>query len=346
MVELEKVLSIQTYSGKEWRMFAFIVRECKRLGADVRQDSQGNLYITKGVSRTYPCIVAHMDSVHKIGSDLSVIEHNGVMTGFNYITMQQSGIGGDDKVGIYIALKCLAMYDHIKLAFFVDEERGCIGSRGADMSFFDDCRFVLQADRRGNTDFVVNASGVKLSSKKFKKAVRPLIADYGYSFSDGMMTDVMQLKQNGLKVSCANISCGYYRPHSADEYVVVSEVETCLGMFITLIDSMVDVYEHTYSAPSYSRYSWDDRSFNHYGGGWSYKDKPSTYTPSTYKPSTYKPKYDAYWDDLGPASSWRKKEDEVAYYCDNCNELHTTHDLTYNNNYNSFLCKDCNLIYA
>jgi tripeptide aminopeptidase len=337
MVELEKVLAVQTYSGKEWRMFAFIVRECKRLGANVRQDNQGNLYVTKGISRTYPCIVAHMDSVHKIGEDLSIIEHNGMLTGFNYATMQQSGIGGDDKVGIYIGLRCLEEYDAIKLAFFVDEERGCIGSGGADMSFFDDCRFVLQADRRGNTDFVVNASGTKLSSKKFKKAVRPLIADYGYSFSDGMMTDVMMLKQNGLKVSCANISCGYYRPHAVDEYVVVEHVETCLDMFITLIDNMEDVYEHTYSPPSYyGRYSWDDRSFDSY----------KAYTPKTYTPSTYKPKYDAYWDDLDTASSWRKKEHEVSYYCDNCNELHVATDLTYNKDYNAFMCEGCNAAFA
>jgi len=337
MIDLKTILSIQTYSGKEWRMFAFIVRECKRLGVDVTQDKYGNLYITKGVSRTYPCIVAHMDSVHQIGSDLSIIEHNGMLTGFNYNTMQQTGIGGDDKVGIYIALKCLERYDHIKLAFFVDEERGCIGSGKACMDFFKDCRFVLQADRRGNKDFVVNASGTKLSSKAFKKAVGPILDEFGYSFSDGMMTDVMMLKQKGLGVSCANVSCGYYRPHADDEYVVVSDVENCLGLFITFINNMVDVYEHTYSPPAYyGRYTWDDRSFDSY----------KTYTPSTYTPSTYKPKYDAYWDDLSTASSWRKKEDETLYYCDNCTELHVTTDLTYNKDYNAFMCEGCNAAFA
>jgi hypothetical protein len=110
-------------------------------------------------------------------------------------------------------------------------------------------------------------------------------------------------------------------------------------MFITLIDNMEDVYEHTYSPPSYyGRYSWDDSSFDRYGGGWSYKDKPSA--------STYKPKYVSYWDEIDTAWDWRKKEDEVAYHCDNCNEVQTTHDLTYNNNYNAFLCKDCHSIYA
>lgn len=335
MTYLNKILSIQTYSGKEWRMFAFIVRECKRLGASVRQDEQGNLYITKGVSDTYPCIVAHMDSVHKIGADLSIIEHRGVLTGFNYVTMQQSGIGGDDKVGIYIALQCLQRYDAIKLAFFVDEERGCIGSGGADMTFFDDCRFVLQADRRGKSDFVVNASGTKLSSKKFKKSVLPLLKDHGYAFSDGMMTDVMQLKENGLGVSCANVSCGYYRPHSADEYVVVSDVENCLSLFQSIIDNMVQVYGHTYTAPVYeSRYE----ALGYVGG------YGSVYKKHT--PSAGKTKYTTYWDDLDTASSWRKSEKETLYYCDSCSEAHSMSELTFSTNYNAFLCVSCNLQWA
>lgn len=334
MIDLKKVLSIQTYSGQEWRMFAYIVRECTRIGANITQDEQGNLYIIKGDSDTYPCIVAHMDSVHKIGSDLSILEGNGMLTGFNFNTMQQTGIGGDDKVGIYIALRCLEDYDHIKLAFFVDEERGCIGSGGASMDFFYDCRFVLQADRRGNKDFVVNASGTKLSSKRFKKAVLPLLDRHGYSFSDGMMTDVMMLKQKGLGVSCANISCGYYRPHADDEYVVVKDVENCLSLFKYIIDEMTDVYEHTYTAPVYRNY-YDRYSFD------------SGY--NVYKPSTYKPKYDKYdnyWDDFSHAASWRKKEDETLYYCDNCTELHVTTDLTYNTEYNAFMCAKCNASFA
>ena len=340
MTNLNKILAVQTYSGREWRMFALIVRECKRIGADVRQDKQGNLYVTKGVSSTYPCIVAHMDSVHKIGSDLSIIEHNGVLTGFNYNTMQQSGIGGDDKVGIYIALRCLEDYKAIKLAFFVDEERGCIGSGGADMTFFEDCRFVLQADRRGKTDFVVNASGTKLSSKKFKKSVLPLLKERGYAFSDGMMTDVMQLKQNGLKVSCANVSCGYYRPHSADEYVVVRDVENCLDLFKAIIDNMTEVYSHSYEAPVYKSY-YNER----YEGAYGYMDNFGLKYKQT-TPSTGKSKYTASWDDLESPSSWHKSEAETLYYCDSCNEVHKYSGLTYSNDYNAFLCVSCSALHA
>lgn len=334
MITIHKVLTIQTYSGAEWRMFAFIVRECKRLGVHIHQDEIGNLYITKGNADTYPCIVAHMDSVHRIGSDLSIIEAGGKLTGFNCDTMQQSGIGGDDKVGIYIALRCLEDYDNIKVAFFVNEEQGCIGSRAADMTFFEDCRFVLQADRRGCTDFVVNASGVKLSSKKFKKGVSKIMTGFGYAFSDGMMTDVMQLKENGLKVSCANVSCGYYRPHDDDEYVVVSEVENTLSFFKSIIDNMTEVYEHkytySYSTPTYGKRNYDTE-FGVVRG--------ATKTASLKSKS----KYDDYWASVPEAKGWRVKETEQLYYCDGCNETHTLGQLKYNQQYQAHLCYSCEL---
>jgi hypothetical protein len=342
MITLQKTLSIQTFSGAEWRMFAFIVRECKRIGADVKQDKAGNLYVTKGRADKFPCIVAHMDSVHKIGADLSIIEAGGLLTGFNYKTMQQTGIGGDDKVGVYIALKCLEKYDTIKLAFFVDEERGCIGSAQARMDFFNDCFYVLQADRRGNSDFITNASGVKLCSRKFKKAVKPLIDARGYSFNDGMMTDVMQLKQNGLNVSCANISCGYYRPHADDEYVNVKDVERCLSLFEAIIENLREAYEHTYTPREYTPTYYNP---SYYSQGWRARDYSAK---TTYKStSSYKSKYDSFWtDDFSTAENWRKAEDEKLYYCDNCTELHVSTSLHYNADFNAFLCVDCSAIYA
>jgi putative aminopeptidase FrvX len=332
MIILKEVLAIQTYSGEEWRMFAYIVRQCKRLGAHIRQDAVGNLYVTKGKSNTYPCVVAHMDSVHKIGEDLTVISNGKMLTGFNFRTMKQTGIGGDDKVGIYIALRCLETFSAIKLSFFVNEEHGCIGSSQADMTFFDDCRFVLQADRRGNSDFVTNASGVDLSSKKFKKAVNPLLGVHGYKGSDGMMTDVMQLKENGLKVACANVGCGYHRPHAADEYVVVSEVENTFSLFKCIISTLVDAYPHTYQRPSYYK---------------NYKNEGNQWTPKNYQ---------RFWDemDYDTDNYWRKRDRErikygsgisstlsPIHYCDGCCEQATNDELTYCSDYNAFLCNRC-----
>lgn len=236
MIKLEKVLAVQSYSGKtQKRMKQFIKTSLTGLNCNV-VNHNGNIYITKGDAVLYPCIVAHMDTVHPIVEDLTVIKMGDNLTGFNRAKMTQTGIGGDDKVGIYIALKALEVFDNIKVAFFHDEEIGCHGSYDADLDFFDDVSFVLQADRRGNKDFIVDAGGIELSSKEFQDAILPTLKSYGYHFENGMMTDVMALKEIGLNVCCANISCGYYNPHCSNEFVNIQDVENCMQMMFDLIE--------------------------------------------------------------------------------------------------------------
>src|SRR5689334_14953405 len=116
---LKRTLAVQSASRHNWRMFAYIVRQFREMGIkDYWSDDVGNLYATKGKVTEgypyYPCMVAHMDTVHKIESDLHVLEFEGMLTGFNRKTMKQTGIGGDDKVGIYIALEALRKFDVIK----------------------------------------------------------------------------------------------------------------------------------------------------------------------------------------------------------------------------------------
>jgi len=250
--KLKQVLAIQSYSYEQFRMFRYIIGELVRMNVDYHV-IDGNIYAIKGIADKYPCIVSHMDTVHEIVEDLTVVEMNGNLTGLNSVTMEQTGIGGDDKVGIYIALQCLEQVDCIKSVFFRDEEVGCNGSYEADVSFFSDCRFVLQCDRRGNKDFITNASGIALSSDLFQKDVLGIINAYGYKFENGMMTDVMALKELGVECSMANISCGYYNPHTAAEYVNIDDVFNTLEMVLSIIYNLVDVdYPIKYKRRSYT----------------------------------------------------------------------------------------------
>lgn len=90
--------------------------------AVIEQDAIGNLYITRGISEDYPCVVAHLDQVQKIHSrDFRVIETRDIIFGYSPSKRQWEGLGADDKNGIWIALQCLARYDVIKIAFFVGE---------------------------------------------------------------------------------------------------------------------------------------------------------------------------------------------------------------------------------
>lgn len=248
METLYSLYRVYSPSKGEKKMRKFIKDWIRRNvpDAQVSVDKAGNVYVERGVSETYPCIVAHMDQVQRLHEkDFMVCKVDGKLFGFSPGAMKMRGLGADDKNGIWVALKCLKKYDVMKCAFFVGEEIGCVGSSDADMSFFSDVRWVIQCDRRNGGDLITDASGTELCSEEF---VNALYAEkFGYKETFGMMTDVMTLKENGLKVSCVNLSCGYYAPHTDEEYTDVAELENCLAFVEHIVENVTDVYPHEYS---------------------------------------------------------------------------------------------------
>lgn len=258
---LKKLYEISSPSRKEQYMCKFIKSLLTGMKVDFTEDKFGNIYATKGESDTYPCVVCHTDEVHdKRSKGYQVVESNGLIFGINDRTMSLEGIGADDKNGIWVCLKALNDFDVMKCAFFVSEEIGCVGSTSADMMFFDDCRFVLQCDRNGNKDFIINASGVDLCSAEFVEAIG--IHNFGYEVEHGMMTDVMQLKENGLAVSACNISCGYYNPHTDNEMTRLSDLYNCYNLVKHIVTNLTDVYPHEY------KYEYEDKYNGYYYGGY------------------------------------------------------------------------------
>lgn len=241
--KLIEILEIQTVSGDESQIIEYITNKLTELNCDFYEDN-GNIYATKGNAENYNCIVSHMDTVHPICENLTALIIDDKITGFNKVMMEQTGIGGDDKVGIFIALHQLEKYDNLKCVFFSDEEIGCIGSSCADMQFFNDCNYILQFDRRGNSDFIYNASGVELCSNDFRTDIAPILSTYGYIEQIGLMTDVMQLKSDGLKISCCNLSCGYYEPHFPNEYIVIQDVFNAVKLCDDIFANMTKKYKH------------------------------------------------------------------------------------------------------
>ena len=188
---LKQLFSIHSKSGKEGKIRKFIWNWVRQTVPDakIECDKPGNLYVTKGKSDTYPCIVAHMDQVQERHSkDFIAYEAEDIIIGFSPKHRRQEGLGADDKNGIWIALKCLQKYPALKCAFFVQEEIGCRGSNKADMTFFSDARFVLQCDRKGGNDLIWNIGGyTELCSKEFLSAIG--YQEFGYKLETGMMTE-------------------------------------------------------------------------------------------------------------------------------------------------------------
>jgi hypothetical protein len=194
--------------------------------------------------------------------------------------------------------------DIIKCAFFHSEEMGCVGSRQADMDWFKDVGYCFQADRQGSSDFINNISG-KLFSKAFTKKISPVLSHHGYKITSGAITDVGQLAENGIGVCVANMSCGYYAPHSDEEVVIFDDANNCLTMVDRLIDELgCNKYEYQYTS-SYGNY---DFNFSEGGkwGDWNGANRN-------------------YWyGDYGTANREVKINDETGefecYYC-GCSEL-------------------------
>ena len=58
------------------------------------------------------------------------------------------------------------------------------------------------------------------------------------------MTDVQELKERGLQVSCINLSCGYYEPHTDHEFTVKKDLMNCLSLVEHIIENCTEPYPH------------------------------------------------------------------------------------------------------
>jgi di/tripeptidase len=263
----KSLLSVPSKSRDESRMVNYLCDYLDDLvingeNIDYYVDHMDNIYVTKGVSEYYPCYVAHTDTVHSIDS-INVIEVTrkkpntfGKTFGdeeFLSLTAvnddgNPTGIGGDDKAGIFTCLEIMNRLDECKLAFFVSEEIGCIGSSEADVEFFQDVTYVCQYDAPGDHLITEICSGVRLfeNGGDFITMMEPIIEE---SFGNPMLrqshpyTDVMQLK-NKLPISCINISCGYYNMHTSNEFIVLDDV-------VRAIDAGVNMAKHAYGYKHY-----------------------------------------------------------------------------------------------
>lgn len=254
---LKELYGISARTHQEKDMIAFVSQRLTDLGVPFTVDETGNIYATKGKADTYPCLAAHLDEVHEArekGYEVLVVRDEFII-GFNSGKREFNGIGADDKNGIWVCLKCLEKFDNLKCVFFVGEEQGCIGSRQADMKFFDDCRFVLQCDRKGNSDFISSINDNSLCSSEFIKNAS--LSQHGYKEENGMQTDVQTLRKKGLEISCANISCGYYYPHTPHEMTNIADLKKCLTLVEHIVENCREVYTHKEVRPQRPDYISD-----------------------------------------------------------------------------------------
>lgn len=191
-------------------------------------DEFGNIYIGfNDKSAGLPILVAHTDNV--LGPDKEpVFDLNR-----RCIKGVKNGIGFDDKAGI---MAIIALWQHFKeqkfrIIFPADEETGGEGSRMISPKIYSDAKWILELDRKSNKDFIQTSGGTRLCSDEFAEK----FLDMGFELAEGLFTDVNIFKPQADYINMANISIGYYNPHTDQEFldtVAFENTVDCVAEFI------------------------------------------------------------------------------------------------------------------
>lgn len=240
---LKEILAIPTYSRAESTMVAWLAVYLTKEGYACQVDPHGNVYVTKGVAQYYPCLVAHTDSAH-FPEQVTIEQHGDELVATDQDAFQ-TGLGGDDKSGIFICLELLAKFPAVKAAFFVSEEIGCLGSKAAVSSqrgqeFFSDVGYVMEFDSPCDTILSYSCDGVQLfpDTGEFFDIFWPILRDHGVvKWQRHPYTDVAVLKRT-FDFACLNLPAGYFRMHTKEEYVSIKAVENAISFGSALLTAL------------------------------------------------------------------------------------------------------------
>lgn len=261
---LEKCLMLQAESNNNEQQQAIFDAVSRMIpkGCTITYDTYGNMYIVKGHADIYPCVVAHVDQVHKYCDDFNVIKVKDVFLAFNPTSGHQVGVGGDDKCGIYLTIRALQDFSACKVVLFKNEEVGCKGSAACDISFFEDVSFIIQGDRKhNNNDCINHTNGVSTTSKAFEEEAKPVLDAHGYEFAKGSCTDIGELVCRDVGCCTLNLACGYFGAHTASEIVRISLLAKCEQFMFAMFEEMGHTrWEHKaekYVYKPFTRWAWD-----------------------------------------------------------------------------------------
>lgn len=194
-------------------------------------------------------LMAHLDTVHK--KLPNIIEYDEAQD----VISSPNGIGGDDRCGVYMVFKILKKYN-CSVLFCEDEEIGCVGAdKFVKTQLAKELRFnyIIEFDRANANDAVF----YQCANDDFEK----FITKEFYKKQYGSFTDICEVAP---VVGCAavNLSCGYYKPHTTGEYVVLSEMEASINAACAILGRTTEDDKFEYiEGYNYGYYSGSNVSY-------------------------------------------------------------------------------------
>ena len=230
---LDKFSQLCCMSQKDLKKY--VALELAKTHTDVRKEN--GFVFAKG---TFPVLlVAHLDTVHNELPNIITFDPQ------TQALSSSNGIGGDDRCGVYMILEIIKKYN-CSVLFCEDEE---IGGKGAEkftktklsknLSF----NYIIEFDRKGSNDAVFydcdNPDFTKFITKEF------------YETAYGTFSDISVIAPY-LGCAAVNLSCGYYKAHTKDEYVVFSEMEDSIDAACKILERTTEEDKFDYIEDEFS----------------------------------------------------------------------------------------------
>jgi hypothetical protein len=249
---LEQLYTTHSPSHHEDRMAKLIIGKLDELKIKYKQDEHLQIY---NIKPGLPLMVAHMDQVQRDPCEKVMIVKNQIY-GFNKAG-KKTGLGADDKNGIWIILKILEAKIPISFIFSACEEAGGKLQTLTSKIKLDKTPYGLIFDRRGNRDIIGSINSY--CEEDLETAIQAIAPDY--KPTNGVFSDCDELSN---RIPCVNLSCGYYNAHSADEYTNLTQLKRALSLAKELIKELPQEIG-TFALPEkLPRGRWSDAWYDKY----------------------------------------------------------------------------------
>lgn len=205
-------------------------------------------------------LTAHMDTVHK---ELVKDFYEDVQVGINgnttHTISSPQGIGGDDRCGVYEILQVLGAGYRPYILFCEEEEIGGIGSdKFCATKYIDELsklKFLIELDR-------ANANDLVFYENANQDWIEWVEDETNWKMAWGSFSDICNLSP-ACRIASVNLSCGYYKAHTKQEYVVMEEMFEAIKIIKHLLDASEKVEPFEYIEETYS---WNKNKY--YGLGY------------------------------------------------------------------------------
>lgn len=147
-------------------------------------------------------------------------------------------LGADDTAGVWLCRELILSGVPGHYVFHAGEEVGCVGSRALVMNAPDllaGITIAIALDRAGTGDVVTHQYGQRGASEAFAASMGQALAAVApamqYESAHGVYTDTAEYM--GHVAECTNLSVGYARQHSPEEWL---DVDHLIALRAALID--------------------------------------------------------------------------------------------------------------